>query len=813
MLGRIRNLIHQAHETERPVSDFSDNAPPPLHSPAELHQFETSRPVVDGKFLRRDGRRFEAHGVTYGPFAPNAAREPFPARQRVCADFAAMRATGVNAVRTYHVPPAWLLALADECGLAVLIDVPWPKHLCFLDSLDAQRQARAAVREAAERGRDHPCVLAYSICNEIPANIVRWHGASRVERFLRELADVSKQADPAGLITYANYPSTEYLELPFLDFATFNVYLHDLGVFRRYLFRLQNRVGDMPLVLGEIGMDTLRHTEEEQAAFLAGHLREARLLGVASAFVFAWTDDWHTGGFQIEDWAFGITRRDRSPKPACRAVEEVRETAAFGLLTEAPRVSVVVCSYNGASTLDECLRSLERLDYPDYEVILVDDGSTDGTMDIAARHPEVRAIHQSNQGLSAARNAGLHAASGSVIAYTDSDCFADPEWLTHLVYQLTASGAAAVGGPNLTPEDGWLAACVAASPGQPTHVLESDQVAEHIPGCNMAFRREALEAINGFRTKYRKAGDDVDVCWRLQQSGMAITFAPAAFVWHHRRQNVRTYLRQQAGYGEAEALLWFDHPDRFNVRGEGRWRGVVYGVGLAGVRLGRPVIYRDTFGSGMFQTLYQPGPAHWAMLPSTLEWHMLMVALACVAPLWPTALAVVAAMWLASIAIAVVQACQARLPARHGGLGARALVAALSYAQPLVRSLARYRGRLFPPRIPAPELERSTVCAGALPFSGRQTTGFWDEAWRERTELLDRIVRYFGDHRWAIKIDSGWTEFDAEIVCHPWTVLQLCTAQEDHGGGRRLIRVRYRLRPSEDLGMLLAGTAAAAICA
>ena len=95
------------------------------------------------------------------------------------------------------------------------------------------------------------------------------------------------------------------------------------------------------------------------------------------------------------------------------------------------------------------------------------------------------------------------------------------------------SGADAVGGPNLTPEDGWLAACVAAAPGQPTHVLESDQIAEHIPGCNMAFRREALVAIDGFDPQYRKAGDDVDVCWRLQQEGMWITFAPAAFVWHH----------------------------------------------------------------------------------------------------------------------------------------------------------------------------------------------------------------------------------------------------------------------------------------
>ena len=79
----------------------------------------------------------------------------------------------------------------------------------------------------------------------------------------------------------------------------------------------------------------------------------------------------------------------------------------------------------------------------------------------------------------------------------------------------------------------------------------------------------------------------MDVCWRLQQAGHWITFAPGAFVWHHRRQGPRAYLRQQAGYGEAEALLRFKHPDQFNGRGDGKWRGVLYGVGLRGLRLGR----------------------------------------------------------------------------------------------------------------------------------------------------------------------------------------------------------------------------------
>src|SRR5262249_3190738 len=356
----------------------------------------------------------------------------------------------------YHPPPAWLLDSADEQGMQVLVDIPWRKHLCFLESTQGQREARQAVRTAAQRAASHPCILAYSIGNEIPPDIIRWSGRERIERFLRELMDVAKQADPKGLVTYASYPPTEYLDLWFLDFATFNVYLHDLENFRRYLFRLQNLVGDRPLVLGELGMDTQRHGDAAQAKFLAGHTREAALMGVAGSFVFSWTDDWFTGGFAVDNWAFGLTRADRTPKPSYYDLRDVNEKPLADSLPSAPRVSVVVCTYNGGSTLEQCLRSLLDLRYPDYEIIVVDDGSTDNTRAILGRFPEVRVIHQANQGLSAARNVGLYAATGSIVAYTDSDCFAHPDWLTHLIHQLERSGASAVGGPNLTPNDGWL---------------------------------------------------------------------------------------------------------------------------------------------------------------------------------------------------------------------------------------------------------------------------------------------------------------------------------------------------------------------
>jgi GT2 family glycosyltransferase len=756
-----------------------------------------SRVRLDGKFFARGSERLRVQGVTYGPFAPDAEGHQFPSPERVEDDFARMRDIGINALRTYHVPPEWFLDLADEQNMALFLDVPWPKHLCFLRTEQHQAFARQMVKLAAERGRNHPCILAYSIGNEIPADIVRWHGVGRVERFLAELQDVVKQTDPEGLATYASFPPTEYLDLSFLDFVTFNVYLHDLETFRRYLCRLQNIVGDRPLLLGEIGMDTMRHGEEEQAHFLAGHVREALLMGLAGSFVFSWTDDWYTGGYQIQNWSFGITYADRSPKPSYHALREVYEASAAALLPAMPRVSVVICSYNGAATLEQCLHSMQALEYPNYEIIVVDDGSADNTKEVLSHFPTVRAIHQDNRGLSVARNVGLKAATGSIIAYTDSDCFADPGWLAHLVYQFERSGAAAVGGPNLTPADGWLAACVAAAPGQPMHVLESDQIAEHIPGCNMAFRREALEAVNGFDPAYRKAGDDVDVCWRLQQAGFWITFAPGAFVWHHRRQNPRAYFRQQAGYGEAEALLRFKHPDRFNGRGDGKWRGVLYGASLQGLRLADPIIYRGTFGTNLFQCVYQPVPAHWAMLPSTLEWHLLAAVAAVTGIFWPYAWIGTGIMLVLSLVVAGLQAAQARLAPEHESFLSRLMIMGLCYAQPLVRSAERYHTRLlsYSPPMPEPGPRKESRSA-RLPLTGLRAVAYWSEHGLERTELLGLVIAYLTEHRWGKTIDSGWTKWDLQIYCHPWTVVQVCTAQEDHGSGKRLIRIRFRLRPS-----------------
>jgi hypothetical protein len=227
------------------------------------------------------------------------------------------------------------------------------------------------------------------------------------------------------------------------------------------------------------------------------------------------------------------------------------------------------------------------------------------------------------------------------------------------------------------------------------------------------------------------------------------------------------------------------------------------------LRLGGDIVYHGTFGSGLFQCLYQRAPAHWAMLPSTLEWHAAAAAAALAGLFWPPAWVAVAMMLGLSLLVAGLQAAQARLAPQHDGFKARCLIMALSYLQPLVRSWVRYRTRLTAYRPPKEHTALGGWRVECLPLWGRREVAYWTEGGYERTELLALVIAYLNENGWGKTIDSGWSDWDVEFYCHPWTVVQACTAQEDHGGGKRLIRVRFRLRPSGYL-KVLGGTAALA---
>ena len=768
-----------------PATDLLTPERPDTPSPA------AARPRARGKFLFVGNEKLYVRGVTYGTFRPRADGTEVPEPAVVERDFALMSANGINAIRTYSVPPRWLLDAAQRHNLRVMVGLPVERYIGFLadkrrDAPDIEALVRTGVRACA----GHPALLCYAVGNEIPAPVARWFGRRRVERYLERLYRAAKDEDPEGLVTYVNYPSTEYLRLDFLDFMCFNVYLESQQRLQAYLARLHTLAGERPVVMSEIGLDSRRHGEHLQARTLDWQVRSAFAAGCAGAFVYAWTDEWHRSGEDVEDWDFGVTRRDRSPKPALRAVRDAFADVPFAPSLPWPRVSVVVCTYNGSRTISECLDALTRLDYPDYEVIVVDDGSTDGAAAIAGRYA-CRLIQTENRGLSSARNAGLGAATGEIVAYLDDDASPDPHWLTYLAATFLSSSHAGVGGPNVAPPgDGPIAECVARAPGGPVHVLLTDREAEHIPGCNMAFRKACLEAIGGFDPRFRVAGDDVDVCWRLQERGWTLGFSPAAMVWHHRRNSLYAYWKQQIGYGRAEAMLERKWPEKYNGPGHVRWAGRIYGQGLTQVlRWTRSRVYHGIWGVAPYQSLYEPAPGLLGSLPQMPEWHLITAILLGITALsasWRPlrlALPLLVLGLVVPLAQACVSAARATFPDAPSAtpLARRLLTAGLHLLQPLARLRGRLREGLTPWR-----------CRGAVRPAPlwRVTTSIWCERWQppdERLRAIETSLRAAGacvlrggpHDRWDVEVRGGFLG-----------AARMLMAVEEHGGGRQLVRLR-----------------------
>jgi O-antigen biosynthesis protein len=753
---------------------------------------KNSRPRVRGKFVFVGDEKFYVRGVTYGPLPPDAQGGQFGDWESARRDLIQIAASGINTIRTYTVPPGWFLDLAWENRLRIMVSLPWEQHISFLDDSLRVESIKDKIRLGVRACAAHPAILCYAIGNEIPARIVRWYGARRIERFLKTLYRVAKTEDPTGLVTYVNYPSTEYLRLPFLDFVCFNVFLEAKDALDAYLARLQNLAGDQPLLLTEIGLDSRRNGEQAQADSLDWQVRTVFENGCAGAFVFAWTDEWHRGGFDIEDWDFGLVTRDREPKAALAAVRKAFAEVPFKKNVEMPRISVVVCSYNGARTIRDCFDGLRNLDYPNYEVIVVNDGSQDRTAVITTEYG-FRLINTENRGLSSARNTGAEAATGEIVAYIDDDAYPDPQWLSYLAATFRNPAYGAVGGPNIAPPgDGAIAHCVAHSPGGPVHVLLNDRDAEHIPGCNMAFRKSALMEIGGFDPRFRTAGDDVDVCWRILDQGWKIGFNPAAMVWHHRRNSLRAYWRQQKGYGRAEALLEAKWPEKYNSMGHFTWTGRLYGNGLTralGFRRGR--IYQGSWGAALFQSIYEPASNGFTSLPLMPEWYLLISALALISALgfsWRPLFGAVPALTLAIIAVLFQAIRSARQAASRAhsrekiqNAGSLGLIALLHLVQPLARLIGRVRSGLT--------LWRRR---GRVGIAGPWLRKFsiWSETWHSNHEWLAAIESELIRNGAILRRGGDFDHWDLEVRGGLFGSARTLMGIEEHGGGKQLVRFR-----------------------
>jgi GT2 family glycosyltransferase len=732
---------------------------------------------LDGRFFRRGNDRVRIHGIAYGPF-----EKPLTATDVIRRDLDHIGDLGFNALRVYERPSISFLDACAERGIVVFVSLKWESNTDFLR---AETEILNRLSEDTLALRKSSAVAGYFLGNEVPATLVRWMGCARVRTFLERAYETLHQSDPSRLYAYANYPSTEYLQPRNGDFAAFNIYLEERDAVRRYVRRLHHLADDRPLVISEYGLDSVRNGEPLQAETVAWLTEEIFDSGAAGAFLFSYTDDWFNGGRQMTDWGFGLVSADRTTKPSAASVAESLRKVGLDRSMDCPLISVIVCTHNGHRYLPACLDSLAKSRYPNQEVLVIDDGSRPGIDVMVANHLGMRYVRQEHGGLSVARNRGAAEASGKILAFTDDDCEPDPDWLHYLNREFQEQRVDVCGGPNIAMEaESLMERCIQLAPGNPTHVMLDDFRAEHLPGCNLAVTREAFDAVGGFREHYRVAGDDVDFCWRLQFESCRLGFAPNAVVWHHRRKTWSAFMRQQLGYGRAEALLQWDHPQKYGRWGGMDWKGTVY-TPLGTRALSRPVIYYGQDGLAPFQSIYngrQEGDHGLNGLCISFPWLVGMVVMCLIGFGVSLGWWIVAGMLLCSFSAAVWQTWALRMPETAEPWRARILLAWLHWSPVLCRQGIRWLHA--GPRHWHRALWQKRLAFWSSEGVGRETilTGM-------RTELGE------GGHSLGETRPNQWAPFDLALPSSALAHLTLLTATEHHDRQDCLTRLAVKVYP------------------
>jgi glycosyltransferase involved in cell wall biosynthesis len=221
-------------------------------------------------------------------------------------------------------------------------------------------------------------------------------------------------------------------------------------------------------------------------------------------------------------------------------------------------VSVVIPLYNDASTIGSCLDSVLSQDYPGdrFEVIVVDNGSTDGSDRIAAQHPVTLVYERDTLTSYAARNRGISAARGDIVVFTDSDCLPRPGWLRALVEAFEDDAVPAAGGPiEEAPPDSDLDRLIRELFPIPNVERLQGTYLPAIVGGNAAYRRDLLLKVGMFNAALYTGGD-LDLSWRVQKlAGQSAVFVPQAVVIHDHRSSLAGLGKRYRRYGYCAALL------------------------------------------------------------------------------------------------------------------------------------------------------------------------------------------------------------------------------------------------------------------
>jgi glycosyltransferase involved in cell wall biosynthesis len=226
--------------------------------------------------------------------------------------------------------------------------------------------------------------------------------------------------------------------------------------------------------------------------------------------------------------------------------------------------SVVVPVYNSERTLRFCLEALANQTIPKekFEVIVVDDGSTDSTSEIARKF-DVRYIFQKNQGPASARNFGADAAAGDIILFTDSDCIPDSDWLEEMVRPFSDKKVVAVKGAYKTRQTELVARFAQMEFEDRYDMLKKSTSIDMIATYSAAFRKDVFKRMGGFDCRFPMASnEDTELSYRMANAGYKMVFNPDAVVFHFHPSTLARYLKLKFWRGFWRMIVYRRYPNK-----------------------------------------------------------------------------------------------------------------------------------------------------------------------------------------------------------------------------------------------------------
>ena len=258
-----------------------------------------------------------------------------------------------------------------------------------------------------------------------------------------------------------------------------------------------------------------------------------------------------------------------------------------------PLVSVVVGVRNMENTINSCIESLLALNYPNLEIIIVNDGSDDKTAEIVKQYP-VKLFTTEKKGISHARNFGFQKSSGMFIAYTDADCTVTTDWISSMIKHFDDDKVALVGGVTYYQTDGSVSSIYRQIDFEKRYNRIVEKEVNWAGGMNCIFRRKVLEEVGGFNPKWVH-GEDAEISFLIRRKGYKIIKENDAIVYHIPEKGFKLLIKKAYRDGAAYVRATLHHfsysiRNKFNVTWYFPYDMVLQPVFYALLLVGIPII-------------------------------------------------------------------------------------------------------------------------------------------------------------------------------------------------------------------------------